>query len=209
MLKNTGSRSSNEHICWCSQSAMIVKWGPLGFGPLVRENKQFQYVNTGVGYHINHFPQLSDIDYTMNRYSPISNTVLRTITKPKKINKCSNIPVLVIVSDSVGGLWKSCTQKCLPVMKPNICVQTVSKVEWEMSLSWSLRVPTDVNLSGEAKMDNLTQQQLGVKAKSQCFQESPAPKSIKFPQAQHWKKKYIQTHPDVFTSSDYRDLCSG
>lgn len=118
----------------------------------------------------------------MNRDSPISNTVLRTITNPKNLQQrpssghCQQQHWWV-----TEWLWESCTQKCLPVQKPNNCVQTVSKVEWEMSFSWSLRVTTDVILSGEAKMDNLTQQQLGVKAKSQCFQESPAPKSIELP----------------------------
>lgn len=46
---------------------------------------------------------------------------------------------------------------------------SVSMTGWEMFFSQSPSVPTDVTLSGEAKTDHHTQQQLGVKAKSQCF----------------------------------------
>lgn len=46
---------------------------------------------------------------------------------------------------------------------------------WEMSFSQSLRVTADATLSADAKMYRHTQQQLGVKGQSQCFQESLAP----------------------------------
>lgn len=62
-------------------------------------------------------------------------------------------------------------------------------------------------------MDNLTQQLLGVKAKSQCFQESQVSKRVKVPTNSDGRRrsalsylKVLPTHPDDFTSSDWRLL---
>lgn len=48
-----------------------------------------------------------------------------------------------------------------------------------------LRVTTDATLYGEAETDYCTQQHLGVKGKSQCFQGSQIPQPINVPRQTH------------------------
>lgn len=101
-------------------------------------------------------------------------------------------------------LWENCIQKCLQVSKPNISVQ----IQWETFMSQSLRVPTDVTPTGEAKMDSHTQQQHAVKAKSQGFQESQSLRRIQRSHQHNDGRRstfsVLQSHPDVFTSSHER-----
>lgn len=101
-------------------------------------------------------------------------------------------------------LWESCIQKCLQVSKPDISVQ----IQWETFMSQSLRVPTDVTPTGEAKRDSHTQQQEVVKAKSQGFQESQTLRRIQrshqHGDGRRSTSSVLQSHPDVFTSSHKR-----
>lgn len=84
---------------------------------------------------------------------------------------------------------------------------TVSMTEWEMPLSPSLSGCNFLLLcEAKKKKDYHIQQQLGVNGRSQRFQELPDLQWINVPMNTSRRRRGVQIHPDVFTSSGYRAL---